>query len=519
MLFFKTFIVAPLLILFSIADSSVTSNSYPSSRHLIFQAGKLGQKPWDPTSSFGVQVNFNSAVFTNLIYVDSKFNIKPGIIKKWDWDFNSNSFTFTIDDTLSFDKSRALKIEDLEFGLVKSFLNPLGNAYTNYLNGIVGSEKLKSGMVFKSGMCLGIKIINSNQLKVTLKQPNANFIYTLENGVPPIAPIEDFKEDGFNFKRSPRGTGTYKIKSTSSNGARVYLVRKLISPEKIRNSKFPLSIEFINEGDPKDNKVDLATAAGSSGIRQDKNYTTVLGKIPESISTIDFNFSQDLGKSKYFREAVSLALDRSKIMTSYMQSKPSQEIIPSQYLGRAGLNYEYSPNKSREIVNKYFKNKFSKNNPIKAIYHGKPGQPLKPYIQVIVSQLENVGIYVRFEGRTVLQQFGKDTNAVMLENGNSVSFTDPLSAVSRFIKFPDKPNLIADPDDKILLDLYYKAFSADSIVSRAAFLKEISVRIFDEFYTIPYSEEYPVFSYNNKILSIDIENRFAAINFDKVIMR
>lgn len=491
-------------------------NEFPApedkTRHISFQAGKLGQKPWDPEASFGVMVNFQSALFTNLVYVDSNYKLRPGLIKNWNWNFKNNSIVLTIDQKYKFDQNRNINIKDIEYALIKSFLSDYGIPFRNYLLSIKGTEKLQVGEKFVSGMCSGIKLRSKNRIEIFLKAPNPNFMYTLQNGVPPVAPIEDFKEDHFNYKKLPRGTGPYYIQFSSKKSSLIRLRLKESLWKTYKNKNMPLTIDFYNEGEPLKNGVDLATAAGTSGIKDNPNFTFAKGTVPESISTIDFNYKFKLAKNKNFRKAIALSIDRSKIIKKYRQSSPVYEVVPTKYMGRTGKKIEYSPIRAKEI---YKKIKDKPQN-IKAIFHGTAGQS-KPYIQELKKQLSESGIPIKFHGKRVLIQFGKDKDALLKENGNSVSFTDPISAVARFIPIKGQDNLIAFPD-KRLRTHFKQAIEATSNSARAKSLQEISRILNEEHYTIPLFESYPVYSYNARIRDIDLKNRFSAINFLKVKM-
>ena len=191
---------------------------------MVFQAGRLGHKPWDNEASFGVLVNFANAVFTKLVYVDAKYNLRPGIIKKWQWDFKTKSFVFEIRDDLYFDSKRKLERKYVEFALVKSFLREKeGKTFRDRLNSIKGLGQLKFGQSFKSGMCEGIQFEGKNKIRVFLKKENPDFLYSLDNAVHFVAPIEDFSEDLFNFKGIPRGTGNYVVQWSSPKRSLVRL--------------------------------------------------------------------------------------------------------------------------------------------------------------------------------------------------------------------------------------------------------------------------------------------------------
>ncbi|NQZ19870.1 MAG: hypothetical protein HRT44_11515, partial [Bdellovibrionales bacterium] len=254
-------------------------------RHLVFQAGMLGHKPWDPKASFSVQINFNSAVFTKLINIDSNYNLSPGLIKDWQWDNKTKSYLFTLDKRFEFDSYRKIKAVDIEFAFLKSFLSELGEYKRNYFFDIVGVSKLNPKMKFKSGMCSGVKVVGEDKIRVYLNKPNPDFIYTLQDAIPVVAPVEDFKETE-PFKSIPRGTGAYYVDWSSDKDSKVLLKRKKSLTNK--QAEYPLSILFVNESKPKNNLPDLGADAGTHELKERNDYKVQYGIIPYGVSMISF---------------------------------------------------------------------------------------------------------------------------------------------------------------------------------------------------------------------------------------
>ena len=490
-------------------------------RHILFQAGKLGHKPWDPKASFSVQINFNSAVFTKLVYIDSKYNIKPGIFKDWQWENKTNSYLFTLDTSHNFGENRKIHPKDIEFAFLKSFLSDFGEYKRNYFFDIVGTSKIRPNQEYKTGMCEGIKIVGNNQLRVYLNKSNPDFIYTLQDAIPIVAPIEDFSEkDYFKFKRIPRGTGPYRVKWSSKESSKVLLEHKCIDSQISQTASYPLTIMFTNENDPKNNLPDLAADAGSSGLKEDLRYSTQYGKVPYGVSVISFNYRNPLGSNKLFREAVSLAIDRKKIYNDNKQIKATHEIIPSMYLGRSGTQFEFNPEKSRKIIKENFKNQFSKKNPLIAIYHGKPGKPSKKHILKLQKQLADVGIFVDFQGKEWVR-FNGDKSIVFREVGKGATFTDPVSSFSPYISNNDNTkDEYTETKDKKSEKLFKLAKETSDRLKKAVFLKELTIHFQKEYRVLPIGEIRNVFVFKSEeIQEIGLQEISSSIDFSKIKMR
>lgn len=486
-------------------------------RHVVFQAGKLGHKPWAPEASYGVEINFNAAIFTKLVYVGSGYKILPGIFKKWYWSYKDKSYIFTIDKDLKFSSKRGVTAADVEFALLKSFLSNVRPHYRDDLHDIVGVEKLKVGDKFFSGMCKGVRVLSVDKIQIFLKKSNPNFIYALEESVPPVAPKEDFKKDYFRFKGLPRGTGKYVVEWSSKQNSLVRLKRKAVSKEVRSSAQYPLTIDFFNHGHPEENKVDLAVAAGTSGIRKSPQYRTLLGSIPDSISSIDFNYQHPLGRNIKFREAISLALNRRKMFEKYIQTSPVHEIIPSKYRGRSGLKFEYSPEKARKMVRKWFSKVSSPASPLKAIYHGKAESKDKPHIAELKRQLAEVGLYVNFVPVAKVD-LEEHRDAIFREHGTGANYADPISSFAPYINLGVENKIIADSADNKSSKLFWKAKEAQNRLEENKFLKKLSMHFYKNFRVIPVVEGYPVYSLGKRVKTINLEKRISSINFDEVTM-
>lgn len=506
-----------------VGNNKISSDKPPAvrfpNRHITFQAGQLDQKPWDIEASFGVLVNFNAAVFTKPVYVDSNYQIHPGLFKSWNWNYKNKSFTFKLDLSKKFDANRRVRLKDIEFAFLKSFLSNSGDYVSKHLYDIVGTRELKRGQKFYSGMCKGIKLEGEDTIIVYLNKNNPEFVYLLEEVLPVIAPIEDFKEDLFSFKGIPRGSGNYFVQWSSSSDSAVRLLRKIINKNVLNKTYYPLSIDFINKGAPRKNKVDLAVEAGTSGIREVEGYTTQLSKIPNGINSLEFNYKTSLGRNKLFRRAVSLAIDREKIFKNYIQMKQTHELIPSAYLGRSNKMFEKNKSIAKAIVKEHFSKVSSPKKPIEAIYHNNPGKPKKRYIIEIERQLRDVGLYVDFKG-TQEVVFEGNKNQVLKEVGYGVSFTDPLGCFIAYLAMDKNDSTVVyKGESKVAVDYFNKAKTSTDRNVKANYIRKLSEFFQKNYIVIPLAESKSIFAYGRRIKSIDIEHRNSSIDFDKVILR
>ena len=501
-------------------DVSTVEVLSASDREILFQAGSLGHKPWDPEASFSVQINFNSAVFVQPVRISSDYKIRPGLFKSWVWEPESNSYLFTIDKRYRYDEKRAVEPRDVEFAFVKSFLSDFGKYKRNYFFDIVGVEKLKPGMRFRSGLCDGVKVVGSDQIRVYLNKPNPDFIYALQDAIPVIAPVEDFIEaEHFKFKGIPRGTGPYKVVWSSDRSSEVTLEYKTNYLSGNFGRRFPTKIRFINHGNPLKNRPTLGVDAGGKGLEKLSEYTVQYGKIPYGVNVISFNYKNKFGRDKLFRKAVSLAIDRQAIARDSKRVKPTHELVPSMYLGRSRTRYKFNPSESRKLIEEHFGTQFSEKNPLKVIFHGKKGSGPRPYQVRIKEQLASVGIFVRFEGRERVR-FSDDSTIVFREVSKGTTFTDPVSCFTSYVAEPfEKESEYTVVGDSTASSLLKEAKETVDRRKKAKSLSDLTKHCQREFRVLPLGESRNQFVFDSRIESIDIENISSSIDFTQIQMR
>ncbi len=475
----------------------------------------MGFKPWDKMSSYTTKASFFNAVFTQLLYFDKNYSIKPGLFLDWSWKPDLREFEFKVDISKKFDNERPLRLEDIEFAIVKNFLTEGDDSKHYFLSEIVGTSELKKGQKFRTGLCKGIKIVSPNTLKIKLKSANPLFLYSFGELMPPIAPIEDFDSDLFNFKKIPRGTGKYEIVWSDPNSSLVKL--RLKRSEMSRSHpKSPLTIDYFSHGTAVEHDADLTAGAGNKTVVKNPNYKTIIGSIPLVINVLDFNYNTSLSKNINFRKAISLAINRTELNETYNTLRNSHELIPSTYYGFSNRKFEYSPEKSKKIVEKHFKSVSSPTKRLKALYHGPKNSEKKPYIKALQRQLEIVGLFFDFEPIEVISfEKGNHLDIQFVIYGLVTSFVDPTSPFANYTQ-DTSMGLNHDPDDNTVDNMYLTIKETFSKEQRAAKLKELTKYMQENYVMIPLQESVPSFMAKLRIESIGIEQIFYAIDLSEV---
>ncbi len=454
------------------------------------QSGIMKHKPWDPFASGDVTIAFNNAVFGRALYVDKNYEIIPGYISSWRWDYKTNRFILTLDKRRKYHDGRSISAYDFEFVLTKPFLTTLSMNDKEPLGSIKGVEKLKPGMPFKSGMVEGIRIIDNTTLSIALEHSNPSFLYSLGDMLPPLAPIDSFKEDHYHFKDLPVGSGAYRIKYSDPSTSYIEL-------EKVDKTLLhaPDTIQWFNHGNAYLNDVDIAFGSGVSGIKkkniQHKKLTRIRGVLPYGVDVIDFNFQTEAGRNIEFRKMITLATNRQGINKAYLsQGKVISQLIPSGFPGRITEINQYDLEQARNIFKKLPPSITNKTHIV--LYHGLKEGQLPRYIKLFKDCLNKISLKTKFIATDKVKLDESDKSVTLYMTGRVVSYIDPLIIFSYYL--PNGFNRYHTMNDDQALESYYQnALRTLSGEERAKYLRLLSIRSRELFIQIPHFERYPIF--------------------------
>ncbi|NRA67529.1 MAG: hypothetical protein HRU19_23820 [Pseudobacteriovorax sp.] len=508
----RPIVIASFLVL-NTADLSLASITKPKKpeRHLRVQLSGDGFKPWHQSASASVRRTFNSAIHVQLLYFDADYNISPGFIKKWRWDYKRNLFIVEIDDNTVCHNGQKLKAIDFEFALAKPFLSVTEDRWEQGpLKIIKGIDKLKKGQKFRPGLIDGIKVVNNNKLEISLTSPNPSFLHSLGEVMPPLAPMNSFKDDLYSYHDDlPIGCGEYKVVYSDQDSP-------LVRVERFKNddNRVPFSIDFFNNGTAMANKVDLAIASGGRGLSKEKKYRSIVSPITKSIMSIDFNFDSQLGGNLEFRKLIASLANRSEMTEGVKYWVPNDQVIPNNFYGRLKYVDSYDLNKAKDYIArnpKFVERKW------KAFYHG-PKERLPYHIRVLKKDFLRVGLNIEFIPTNQTKFESKDSDVLFFVYGKSTVFTDPMVPFSYFTS-EDFLEFQSVKNDKEFLRLYKLAQKQQSIENKTIHLKALSSHIKNNLNTLPLFDSKQRYYLGDRVQSIGIEKLFSSFNFDLVEFR
>ena len=148
----------------------------------------------DPTSAAAGAIDsvLYSNVFEGLTRFASDGSIIPGLAKSWEISSDGTEYTFNLRSGVKFHDGTTMDAADVKFSLDRARAKDSTNAQKILFSGITD-----------------VKIVDSKTLKVTLKNPDGNFLFNLAWGDAVIVAPESISE----IKNNPIGTGAFTFQN------------------------------------------------------------------------------------------------------------------------------------------------------------------------------------------------------------------------------------------------------------------------------------------------------------------
>lgn len=475
----------------SLTIISISLNSFGANmkhNEIVYFNSTDAEAPWLQDAAADTRYTFNTAVLGLLVHMDSSFNIKPMCLESFQWDYQNKYYVLTLKSGLKFTNGRNVTIEDLEFSILRPFFAATKNQGTMHLINLKGSEKIKPGQAYQSGLVDGIKILNENSLAVVPSSPNPSFMYTLARSNYSLVPIEEFKEDLLNWKKWPVGVGPYKVTSEDR-------ILRNYSLELVDEKNYPEAPKKIIFALEKNQKTDLTLKDAS--IINDISYKHTEFIAPLGIRFLAFNYSTKLGNNPDFRKAVNLALTRKPLTNmTYVPTKVLNEIVTRGVLGRINIEENHKKETAKKLFQKILG--IQQNNVFKIPYTRDQEYLGDSYRNAIAQQLNEAGLRIEFIKSEVIwdvfQGDFKDSPFRMLTKG--ADFYDPLSTFTIFKK--NSPLLNTYPNDDHLEQLMEEAKGSLNRDLLGKNVKKLSEYFIDQNIIIPILEIPSVAYFNPK---------------------
>lgn len=319
----------------------------------------LGEEPpgIDPQVDTTLQVySLSRNLFSTLVrYKGETLELEPELVSEMPKvDADNITYHFKLREDVLFHDGKKLTAKDVKYTFER-MLNPATKAANTWvLEEIKGAEEMLAG---KATELAGFKLNGDYSFDIVLKRPYGPFIQNLATPPASIFPAEYAKQAGQDFQRKPIGSGPFKLGEWKPNQLLVlernetffekglpYLDRveyKVIPEEATRWLEFQQG-NFDEGGVP---DAEFAQVY-SSGKFQVKEYLT-LNSYYFSLNVKDF-------PDKRVREAISLAIDRAKILKTVLNDQGSvlKSFVTPGIPGALtdGPGFKYDPDKAKALL-------------------------------------------------------------------------------------------------------------------------------------------------------------------------
>ena len=330
------------LLIFLMALSLFEGSAMAETPTLHVLLGNTGTAPYLEHTPGDILATVNAAVLGQLIETDENFDIRPGLLESWQWDFSKKAYVLTLKEGLKFHNGRSVSASDLEFALVRGFFSKQHSFYGIFLGNIDGIDAVRPGTPFRSGAVSGVRVSGHRTVEVRLRDPNPSFVHSLVNPFFSLVPIEEMNPDYITWKRFPIGAGPYRVSGPGFHDGRLELTKtQTASAESADHVVLYTSIvqKTFDVTHLRASSIDLSAM---------KSQRT---EYPSSVTTLFLSNLNPLSKFLAFRRALHHAINRKSLSEGLSHyCKPTFEMLPSHFWGRAGLKDPYDPQKAKELL-------------------------------------------------------------------------------------------------------------------------------------------------------------------------
>ncbi|TDO92101.1 peptide/nickel transport system substrate-binding protein [Halanaerobium saccharolyticum] len=183
---------------------------------------KVEQRPFNLNPIYAANetaLMINNQIFDTLISYNSQGKLTANLAESWQVNKDSTVYNFKLKKNIYFHSykikegevplnERSVTAEDWKWSLEYLAAARNKSPYAELLAKIKGYDKFRQG---KSKEIAGIRVLDTYNLEIELKQSYAPFIYNLAKRAAVVMPAEAVLNKDFNFSLTPVGTGPFKF--------------------------------------------------------------------------------------------------------------------------------------------------------------------------------------------------------------------------------------------------------------------------------------------------------------------
>lgn len=338
--------------------------------------------------------SISAKLFNGLVRLDDKLEIIPDIAETWRISSDGLLYEFKLKNGIKFSNNKEVRAYDFKYSF-KRVLDPKTRSPNTWIfEKIAGAREFMEG---KAEDVYGIKILDDRTFTVRLKKPFAPFLYMLTMTAAYVVPEEEVKNLGPDFSTHPVGTGPFILSAWLPN-RELRLVRRddyFSAKANIRGLIYriiPEDLTTVAEFELGNLDIISIPASETGRYRGDP----MRNKFIEAVAGINtyylgMNCSRPPLSNSRLRKAVSLAIDRQKLLDTFYEKKGRLASGPVPDILRKWDNPVidgYDPEKAKALVRQ----------------EGLSGSSLNLYVtadQEVVDMAEFIQAYLKTAGLKV----------------------------------------------------------------------------------------------------------------------
>ena len=263
-------------------------------------------------------------LFNGLVKLDETLQVQPDIAETWSVSNDGTIYLFKLKRDITFSNHRAVTAGDFLYSFER-ILHPQSRSPNTWvLDKLSGADAFMRG---ETDHVDGIRVVDDYTLELRLSHPFSPFLNLLAMPAAYVVPYEEVKKWGPDFSSHPVGTGPFVLKEWLQNRA-IRLIRRddyhdeTAKVDGIIYRIIPEDLTAVTEFEIGNLDVLTIPASEYARIQNDERMKHLISS-QKGLNTyyIGFNCSRRPFNSKIVRKAVSMAIDRQKILETIFENR------------------------------------------------------------------------------------------------------------------------------------------------------------------------------------------------------
>lgn len=301
-------------------------------------------------------------LFNGLVRMDEKFKVIPDIAKSWEISEDGLRYRFYLRGGVCFQNGREVKAGDFKYSFERVLEPKTKSPNTWVFDKVEGATEFREG---RAREVKGFRVISDSVFEIRLCGVFSPFLSMLTTTSAYVVPSDVVEQWGVDFSSHPSGTGPFVLKAWRPN-AELLLERNgnyFDGNARTRGIVYkiiPEDLTAITDFEVGNLDVVSLPAAAYSKFRNDKKLEgNILSINAPNTYYLGLNSSRPPFSNPEIRRAVSMAIDREKILKTFYEGRgrladgPVPDIIRNWKVTSDTKDFlKYSPDIAKEMIKK-----------------------------------------------------------------------------------------------------------------------------------------------------------------------